>query len=170
MQFQVPQFIDTEAKIVGPLTLKQFLILAGAGGVSILCFYIFQLWLWLLITAMVGGVAVGIAFIKINGRSLMLLFKSMVRYFMEPKFYLWQRTAPAASAPEFPDLPKRSGSGTLDSLLLKLTTTTQAITKREFHNPLARLKGGAGTPSEEGVEVVRRNTGEREAAKRVDYR
>lgn len=170
MQFQVPQFIETEAKIVGPLTLKQFLILAGAGGVSILCFYIFQLWLWLLITAMVGGVAVGIAFVKINGRSLMLLFRSMVRFFLEPKFYLWQRTLPAPSGQALPELPKRPGASTLDSLLLKLTTTTQAITKREFRNPLALLRGGGGAARGEEMEVMRKSTGEREAVRRVDYR
>ena len=170
MQFQVPQFIETEAKIVGPLTLKQFLILAGAGGVSVLCFYIFQIWLWLLVTAVVGGVAMGIAFVKINGRSLMLLFRSMLRYFWEPRFYLWQRNVPAPAGPALPEFPKRTAGGSpLDSLFLKLTTTTQAITKREFRNPLSLLKGGGGTPRE-GVEVVRKNTGEREAARRIDYR
>ena len=38
MRFQVPQFIEVEDKIFGPLTLKQFIYLAGAGGL------VFVLW------------------------------------------------------------------------------------------------------------------------------
>ena len=34
MQFQVPQFIETEDKVVGPLTLRQFMYIAGAGAAS----------------------------------------------------------------------------------------------------------------------------------------
>ena len=34
MQFQTPQFIETENKIIGPLTLKQFFYLAVGFGVS----------------------------------------------------------------------------------------------------------------------------------------
>ncbi|TSC61742.1 MAG: SsrA-binding protein, partial [Parcubacteria group bacterium Athens0416_74] len=32
MQFQVPQFIEVEDKIVGPLTFKQFVFIAGGLG------------------------------------------------------------------------------------------------------------------------------------------
>ena len=37
-QFQVPQYINIEDRIIGPLTLKQFLILLATGGV-IMFFY-----------------------------------------------------------------------------------------------------------------------------------
>jgi len=38
MQYQVPQFIEVEDRIIGPLTLKQFLYLAFAGAI------LFVLW------------------------------------------------------------------------------------------------------------------------------
>ena len=41
MQFNVPQFIDIEDKIIGPLTLKQFLFLVAGAGL------LFVLWLFL---------------------------------------------------------------------------------------------------------------------------
>jgi len=69
-QFQVPQFIEVENKIVGPLSLKQFLYLAVAGIVCFMLYFILQLWLWLLITAILGGSAVALAFIKYNGQPL----------------------------------------------------------------------------------------------------
>ena len=35
MRFQLPQFIETETKLVGPFTLKQFIYLAGGASVAI---------------------------------------------------------------------------------------------------------------------------------------
>jgi len=34
MRFEVPQFIDVEDKLFGPLTFTQFVYLAGSGGIS----------------------------------------------------------------------------------------------------------------------------------------
>jgi hypothetical protein len=39
MRYQVPQFIDVEDKVIGPLTIKQFIYLAGGAG---MCFVIFH--------------------------------------------------------------------------------------------------------------------------------
>ena len=36
MQFQVPQFIEVEDKIFGPLTFKQFVYVAGGAGLAYL--------------------------------------------------------------------------------------------------------------------------------------
>ncbi|MFB6212783.1 MAG: PrgI family mobile element protein, partial [Candidatus Magasanikbacteria bacterium] len=41
-KFQVPQFIEQKPKIVGPLTLQQFIYLASAAAVSFLSFYMFS--------------------------------------------------------------------------------------------------------------------------------
>ena len=38
MQFQVPQFIEVEDKIFGPLTLKEFLYLGGGIGMAVVLF------------------------------------------------------------------------------------------------------------------------------------
>ena len=39
MRFIVPKFIDREARILGPLTFKQFLGLAGVGGILFMLYY-----------------------------------------------------------------------------------------------------------------------------------
>ena len=70
MQFQIPQFIEVEAKIVGPLTLKQFMYLAAAGGISFASFFIFQTLLFVLITMFVGIIGIALAFIRYNGQPL----------------------------------------------------------------------------------------------------
>ena len=37
-QFVVPQFIDVEDKIIGPFTIRQFVYLAGGGGLSFIIY------------------------------------------------------------------------------------------------------------------------------------
>lgn len=122
-QFQVPQFIETESKIVGPLTLKQFLYLAGAGLASFFLFFVLQTWLWFIVTALMGITAAAFAFLKVNGRPLTVIFQSAFLYFWQPKLYLWQRKeAEAAKETEGPKLK---------SLWKKLLTTTSSVSQRE---------------------------------------
>ena len=48
-QYQVPQFIEIEDKIFGPLTLKQFIYLAGGGGLCLVFFTLLPMWLVILL-------------------------------------------------------------------------------------------------------------------------
>jgi len=49
MQFNIPQFIEIKDKIIGPLTMRQFLyILAGIGALAALWFFA-ELWLFLIV-------------------------------------------------------------------------------------------------------------------------
>lgn len=155
MQYQVPQFIEVESKIVGPLTLKQFFYLAAAFLLCFILFFLFQFWLWLIFAIIVGGSAVAFAFVKINGRSFAVFVKSVLFYFWRPRFYLWQKTA---SPP----------TQELSSLELKLKTSSQPIGKRERGFGFSIFSGLR--PRGELFEIFRKATGEREVARRVDYR
>lgn len=90
-QFQVPQFIETEAKIVGPMTLKQFLYVAVAALISFFTFFVLKTFAWIILTAVLGTIAVSLAFIKYNGRPLTTILKSVMNYAWRPKLYLWQQ-------------------------------------------------------------------------------
>ena len=73
MQYQTPQFIDVEDKIFGPLTVRQFVYLAGGAGLS---FILFQLLPFLIAIILIGGVAalsLALAFYKINNKPFILL-------------------------------------------------------------------------------------------------
>ncbi|MDE2144900.1 MAG: PrgI family protein [Patescibacteria group bacterium] len=89
MQFQVPQFIETEDKIVGPLTLRQFMYLAIAGLLVFLSFFVLQTWLWLIVVAVLGGSAAAMAFIQINGRSMVVFIMNAFVYLWEPHSYTY---------------------------------------------------------------------------------
>lgn len=132
MQFQVPQFIDVEDRIFGPLTLKQFMFLAGAGALSFILFFALQTAVWIGVTVLLGIIACALAFIKYNGQTMLATLGFVVRYLWLPKFYLWRYSAPISGLPVIHDLPRAQqlpGGGPLKSLLLKFNTARNSIVR-----------------------------------------
>jgi hypothetical protein len=67
MRFQVPQFIETESKIVGPFTLRQFLYLAAGGVIIFILQYLVSFTYLIIIGTPIAILAVALAFYKIDG-------------------------------------------------------------------------------------------------------
>lgn len=90
MRFQVPQFTEVEDRIIGPLTFKQFVYLAGAAGAIVVLFAftpkIIAIFLAIPI-AIFGGL---LAFYKINNQSFIKVVESFVKYSVTSKLYLWK--------------------------------------------------------------------------------
>ena len=91
MQFNVPQFLDIEDKIIGPLTLKQFGYLAGGGVFLFILYRYVDFWLFLLIAAPLAAFCLSLAFIKVNGRPFISVFGAFVGYLVKPKLFVWKR-------------------------------------------------------------------------------
>ena len=91
MHFNVPQFIELEDKIIGPLTLKQFLFLAGGGGLLVFLWFFVSFGIFIIIAIPVGLFCAACAFYKINGRPFVSLIGSILNYFSKPKLYLWRK-------------------------------------------------------------------------------
>lgn len=91
MQFQVPQFIEIEDKIVGPLTLKQFLYLGGAAVLLLFFWFLFEFFLWLLVAIPIVVLALALAFLKVNNRPFIHYIKGAIFYMLKPRIYLWER-------------------------------------------------------------------------------
>ena len=70
MRFQVPQFIDIEDKIFGPLTIKQFIYIAGGAGLSFILFRFLPLILTIPLALIVIGMSIALAFYQINNKPL----------------------------------------------------------------------------------------------------
>ncbi len=90
MEYHVPQFIDVEDKIIGPLTLKQFIYIAGAGGLCIVFFAYLPLIVALLCSAPVVAFAAALAFYKVNGKPFIAILEAGFNYFTSSKLFLWQ--------------------------------------------------------------------------------
>ena len=168
MQFQLPQFIESEDKVAGSLTLKQLLILSGGGIVAFAFYWIFALWFWLFLSAIIAVICISFAFIKYNGQPLTKVAMSGFSFLLHPKIYLWKREARESLIDENIMAEREnlssagSGMSSVKKLWSDLVTTKNPLPKREktttFQNP------------QENFSIFRKMTGEREVAKRVDYR
>lgn len=100
MQFQVPQFIEVEDTIFGPLTFRQFVYVAGGIGIAVLAW---QLLPFLAAAPIMGGaVAAGVAlaFVKYNDRPLIYMLEHGFYYLLGSKLYLWDNTRKIKNAPQ----------------------------------------------------------------------
>ena len=90
MKFQVPQFIEVEDKIFGPLTLKQFIYLAGSGGVVFVLWRVFPIFIAILIATPIIALALALAFYKINKRPFVFVLESAFKYILSNHLYVWK--------------------------------------------------------------------------------
>lgn len=130
MQYQVPQFIDIEDRIIGSLTLKQFIYLAFAAAVLFVFWFIFKFYIWIIVALPITALALAFAFLKINDRPFVYFFIAAIFYFIKPKLYIFgevpeeiDKTIPEPkSAPtEAPEVEKVTRSR-LKELALSLDT------------------------------------------------
>lgn len=91
LQFQVPQFVDVEDKIFGPLTVKQFLMFV-VNALIIAAFYV-ALPLPLMVAATIPTTIffLLLAFYTVNGRSFLWYLFSVFHYLLTGKLFLWER-------------------------------------------------------------------------------
>lgn len=104
MRFQVPQFIEVESKIFGPLTLKQFIYLAGGAGLIFLLYITLPFFIMVLFAAPVGVFVLALAFYKVNNQSFVKVAENAFKYFISSKIYVWKKekiTSTASLPPDF---------------------------------------------------------------------
>ena len=92
MRFQLPQFIETETKLVGPLTLKQFLWVAGGAAILFLLFMVLQLsFLFFAFGIPVAGIFLALAFLKIDEMPLINYVAYLLSFLLNPKRYVFRK-------------------------------------------------------------------------------
>lgn len=102
MEYQVPQFIDVESKIIGPLTLKQFVYVAGGVGLCVILFHFLPFIIAALASIPVAVFAGALAFYKVNNKPFIAIAESAFRFYTSSHLFLWHKepnhisAAPAA--------------------------------------------------------------------------
>jgi hypothetical protein len=132
MQFEVPQFIEMEDKIFGPLSWRQFVYLGGGIAFSGTLFLTTHWLIFILIGLPIGLLSVALAFIPINGRPFSFFLEAVYNYFKRAKLYRWKQEQPPVYKQSF--APRIIGSNQepvptkkqfdLESIRLKETTNT----------------------------------------------
>ncbi len=91
MRFKAPQFTGVEDKIFGPLTLKQFIYLAGGVGFGIILYKVFPLCVAILLELPVLAFVGALAFYKPNDMPFIKMVRSAFYYFLKNKLYTWKK-------------------------------------------------------------------------------
>ena len=99
MQYQVPQFIEVEDKIFGPLTFKQFIYLLAGGGLCLMFYTLFPIYVALFLAMPVVALAFALAFYEVNGRPFIVAIEHGFYYAVSKKLYLWKQRPPETKAP-----------------------------------------------------------------------
>lgn len=90
-QFVVPQFIDVEDKVLGPLSVRQFITLLVGAGILFLLFNLMGLIEFVFAAILVMLLLFVIAFVKINGRPFHFFLLSLLQTFKRPSLKLWAK-------------------------------------------------------------------------------
>lgn len=96
LRFKIPQDVQRADRILGPLTLKQLIILAGGGGFAYIIYiilakaYFWEVWLWPV--GLISIITLGFAFLKIQGLSLFKFFIYFTQFLFIPRNRVWNKT------------------------------------------------------------------------------
>ena len=88
-QCVVPQFIDVEAKIIGPVTVRQFVLTLVGGFIAVLSYKFADTGLFIILL-LIDGAFVGLfGFFKVNGRSFHLFLFNVFDTLKRPSIRAW---------------------------------------------------------------------------------
>lgn len=87
----MPQFLDVEDKVIGPITVRQFIEML-IGGLIIFIFYkIFDLSLFIVSGLIVLSLTIVIAFATINGQPFHYFLLNFISTLKNPKLKVWKK-------------------------------------------------------------------------------
>ena len=88
-QFTVPQFIDVEPKIIGPITARQFLIFLATSLVIFIFYKVFDFSTFVILSILVFAFAGIFSFLKINGRPFHYFVLNLIQSLKKPGLRIW---------------------------------------------------------------------------------
>ncbi len=135
MQFQVPQFLDVEDKIIGPFTINQFLYLAGGLGLGYLS-YRFIPWIGAILGLGFVGFGGALGFYKFNNKPFVFLLNSAFDYMRSNRFYVWRRQ-------------EKNAEAVLDLNNFKPTKHAAGLSMKSVSSKLSDLAWSMDVPPEE---------------------
>ncbi len=106
-KYMVPQFIDNEDKILGPITVRQFLIMLGAVAALFIAYKLSPSTLiFVLIALLIIVVAGTFGFVKIQSQPFHLFFLNFLASQLRPSLRVWDKELNEAQLRAFIELGK----------------------------------------------------------------
>jgi len=95
MQFKIPQNVQLEDKIIGPVTLRQLIIIGVGGGMAYFIYVtlakIYILQVAVLAAAPLALLTLAIAFLKIHGLTFIQYVLAALEFYINPKKQIWDQ-------------------------------------------------------------------------------
>ncbi|MBA7622035.1 hypothetical protein ES703_29406 [subsurface metagenome] len=91
MQFQVPQYIDIEDKVIGPFTIKQFFYILVAAVVLFILYNLVNLFVLIILAIPVCALTFALAFVKVHDQPFINVVKNFLGFIKKPDFYVWKK-------------------------------------------------------------------------------
>ena len=90
-QFTVPQFIEVENKIIGPVTTLQFVILLTVGIVIFILYKILAFTYFAIFALLLFGGGVVLAFLRVNGQPFHFFLLNILETWRRPALKVWDK-------------------------------------------------------------------------------
>ncbi|MDO8425191.1 MAG: PrgI family protein [bacterium] len=92
----VPQFIDAEDKIFGPITTRQFLIILVGGGAIFIVYKLFAFWSFAISALVIFALTGALAFLRVNGMPFHFFLLNLAQTFRHPRLQVWDKSLTTA--------------------------------------------------------------------------
>lgn len=90
--FIIPQFIDVEDRIFGPITIRQFLVCTVGGLLIFIAFKLSSFGLFIFEAVIIAPLTIIFAFIRVNGKGFHnFLIDILTFLFKVPRIAVWQK-------------------------------------------------------------------------------
>lgn len=90
-QFLVPQFIDVESKILGPITVRQFVIMIVVMGALFTYYKTLDFSGFLLASIFTVALGAAFGFLKVNGAPFHVFLLNVIQTIMRPSLRIWAK-------------------------------------------------------------------------------
>lgn len=91
MRFEVPQFIEVEDKIFGPLSWRQFLYVGGGIGAAVTTFLMLPFIVFVILGVPIALLSGALAFYPVNNRPFSFFLEAIINYITQERLYLWRK-------------------------------------------------------------------------------
>jgi hypothetical protein len=92
-RYEIPQFIDVESRILGPITFKQLIYFFAILGVLAIFWFVLKISYFLFLAVPIIIITLIFAFAKVGGRSFFAYFSALIQYMVQPQTFVWKRQA-----------------------------------------------------------------------------
>ncbi|MEK7167665.1 MAG: PrgI family protein [Patescibacteria group bacterium] len=90
-QITVPQFLDVEDKVIGPITVRQFIELLVAGLIIVIFYKVFDFATFAVSGLIVLGMVLILAFFRPNGQGFHYFILNFLVTLKRPKLKVWKK-------------------------------------------------------------------------------